>query len=97
MRFGVDGRVVALIAACAVVACGERETLDSVGQNEPAAEISEIEAAPAHLEAHDDAPAEETEAEDEIPAPLFPRGLVAQEPGVSAGYVLFNPLLSDTT
>jgi hypothetical protein len=28
---------------------------------------------------------------------LHPRGLVTNEPGVSPGYVLFNPLLSDTT
>jgi hypothetical protein len=30
------------------------------------------------------------------PPSLFPRGLVAKAPGVTPGYVLFNPLLSDT-
>ena len=31
------------------------------------------------------------------PPPLFPRGLVVNEPGATPGYVLFNPLVSDTT
>jgi hypothetical protein len=31
------------------------------------------------------------------PPPLFPRGLVVHEPAVTPGYVLFNPLLSDTS
>lgn len=30
------------------------------------------------------------------PPPRFPRGLVVNEPGATPGYVLFNPLLSDT-
>ena len=30
------------------------------------------------------------------PPSLFPRGLISKAQGVSAGYVLFNPLLSDT-
>jgi len=97
MRFEVDGRALSLIAICALVACGDRDVPDPAGQSESAAEVAENEATPAQLEVHDEAPAEETEAEDEGLAPLFPRGLVTQEPGVSAGYVLFNPLLSDTT
>ena len=31
------------------------------------------------------------------PPPKYPRGLITNEPGVTDGYVLFNPLLSDTT
>jgi hypothetical protein len=32
----------------------------------------------------------------EPPPPEYPRGLIASEPAATAGYVLFNPLLSDT-
>ncbi len=31
-----------------------------------------------------------------VPPPLLPRGLITNEPGVTPGYVLFNPSLSDT-
>jgi len=97
MRFEVAGRAFSLIATCALIACGDRDGLDPAGQGESAAEVTEVEATPAQLEVLDKAPSEETETEAGIPAPLFPRGLITQEAGVSAGYVLFNPLLSDTT
>jgi hypothetical protein len=32
-----------------------------------------------------------------VPPPRLPRGLIASRPGVTPGYVLFNPTLSDTT
>ncbi|MCH8084390.1 MAG: aryl-sulfate sulfotransferase [Myxococcales bacterium] len=86
-----------LVAVCALLACSDGDVPGPVGQGESAAEVAGVEATPADLEVDDEAPTEETAAEDEIPPPLFPRGLVTQEPGVSAGYVFFNPLLSDTT
>jgi len=95
MRFEVNGCAVSLIAACALVACGDRDAPNPARQSESVAEVAEIDATPAQLEIQDDAPEKETE--DELPAPLFPRGLVTRESGVTPGYVLFNPLLSDTT
>ena len=86
-----------LVAVCALLACSDRDVPDPAGQGESAAEVAGVEATPADLEVHAEAAAKETGDEEEIPAPLFPRGLITQEPGVSAGYVLFNPLLSDTT
>lgn len=86
-----------LIAVCALFACSDGDVPGPVGQGESAAEVAGVEAMPADLEVHGEAAAEEADDEEEIPAPLFPRGLITQKPGVSAGYVLFNPLLSDTT
>ena len=86
-----------LVAVCALLGCSDRDVPDPAGQGESAAEVAEVEATPADLEVHAEAAAKEAGDEEEIPAPLFPRGLITQESGVSAGYVLFNPLLSDTT
>jgi len=86
-----------LVAVCALLGCSDRDVPDPAGQGESAAAVAEVEATPADLEIHAEAAAEETGDEEEIPALLFPRGLITQESGVSAGYVLFNPLLSDTT
>ena len=97
MRIEVCGHVLSLIAVCALLACGDRDVLEPVERSASPADVAEIEATPLPRENHGDAAAETTEAGDEIPAPLFPRGLVTRKPGVSAGYVLFNPLLSDTT
>ena len=109
MRLEVGGRIISLIAVCALLACGEADAPETAGQDEAAAEVLEAEAAPqegeaaeveatsAQSEANDSASAEDTGEEEAIPAPLFPRGLVTAAPGASAGYVLFNPLLSGTT
>ena len=86
-----------LVAVCALLGCSDRDASGPAGQGESAAAVAEVEATPADLEIHAEAAAEETGDEEEIPALLFPRGLITQESGVSAGYVLFNPLLSDTT
>ena len=86
-----------LVAVCALLGCSDRDAPGPAGQGESAAAVAEVEATPADLEIHAEAAAEETGDEEEIPALLFPRGLITQESGVSAGYVLFNPLLSDTT
>ena len=92
----VLGHWMACIALSAPVACGERETAGS--PETPAARdvIAPIESAAPEPE--DGEPiAEDAGGEAEMPPPLFPRGVVAHESGVTPGYVLFNPLLSDTT
>jgi hypothetical protein len=80
--------VCALALTGALWACGERETAQPAEEAAPAEPIGE----PA-------APAEEARPAGipKAPPPRFPRGLVAREAGVSEGYVLFNPLLSDTS
>jgi hypothetical protein len=68
-----------------LLACGEREALAPPSAPEAAAPA----AAPA--------PAPEPARPDLfVPPPLLPRGLIMNEPGVTPGYVLFNPSLSDT-
>ena len=67
-----------------MLACGEREAAPLV----PAAEAAATSEAPAPAAV---APAPKA------PPPRMPRGLVKNLPGATPGYVLFNPLLSDTT
>jgi hypothetical protein len=73
-----------------VVACSG-ETADPPSADSAAAAIDA--AAPAT----DADPAAEAPADAPPEIPTLPRGLVAHEPGVSDGYLLFGPLLSDTT
>ena len=80
------GWICTCFALFALVACGERGATDRSAQTKADDEAVKVEASPA-----------EPEVRDEIPPPRFPRGLVTHEPGVTSGYVLFNPLLSDTT
>jgi hypothetical protein len=90
--------VCALGLTAVVMACGGPE------QSEPATAPEALgEAAAIEVASPDEGEAAENPADapsrDVPPSPpvLHPRGLVTNEPGVSPGYVLFNPLLSDTT
>jgi len=84
----------AALAFLAVPGCGEREsrTASPAAPETPApAESAKMaEPAPATGGLPPGGPPE-------MPPPLMPRGLVTNEPGVAQGYVLFNPILSDTT
>jgi len=67
-----------------LLGCGEQEA--------PAPEAAAAPGPPAAA-----APAAEPPRPDLfVPPPLLPRGLIRNEPGVTPGYVLFNPSLSDT-
>ncbi|MCZ6784691.1 MAG: aryl-sulfate sulfotransferase, partial [Proteobacteria bacterium] len=71
----------------AALACGDSQSTQSTGSTEwatPPEAVEEAEAPP--LPAGTPPP----------PPLLFPRGLIANEAGVTPGFVLFNPLLSDT-
>jgi hypothetical protein len=84
----------------ALVACDDGEIVDRSASANTAEDVLKVESTAANGSKQavaDEMAAEEPESEDEIPAPLFPRGLITREPGVAPGYVLFNPLLSDTT
>ena len=83
------GSIRALLVAAIVLACGPQQ----------AEQTSAVEATPAPPATRATAQASDT-APDGLPKPpppRLPRGLVVHEPGVTNGYVLFNPLLSDTT
>jgi hypothetical protein len=75
-----------LALAIVSVACGEG------GKTEPAAEAER----PAPVATPEVAERPGSPRVPAAPPSRFPRGLVRKEPGVTPGYVLFNPLLSDT-
>jgi hypothetical protein len=97
-----------VLAMSALIACGERETaMERDPQSGHATLPREAEGfaamppepASADKEAANPgaSPPAEHEDQSETSAPRFPRGLVTHKPGVTPGYVLFNPLLSETT
>jgi hypothetical protein len=73
-------------------ACGERDATELPTAANQRAEVEP--AAPDETSSPEPAP---TAVTPPAPPPLFPRGLVVNEPDTTAGYVLFNPLLSETT
>jgi hypothetical protein len=75
----------ALLALAALAACREDDRTQTPREPSPPAPA----AAPA-------ARAAAGPADFFVPPPLFPRGLITHERGAGAGFVLFNPSLSDT-
>ena len=86
MRRATGWSAAALLAA--LFGCGEPEAPAPVASpSEPSASAPAEPATPA---------AEPTRPELAVPPPRLPRGLITTRPGVTPGYVLFNPALSDT-
>ncbi len=80
--------VLVFVCAGSWAACGPPEaSVDRSGEATPEAASSQTA----------ESASDETLAAPPAPPPLFPRGLVTHVPGVTPGYVLFSPLLSDTS
>ena len=88
----------ALACSCLFVACSERRTAETDGALPAPDAVADSELAEAGGPASELAAAEQRSDDIPLPPPpLFPRGLITHAPAVTPGYVLFNPLLSDTT
>ncbi len=81
-------RILSILLLSASLACSESESDAPAAPDETLA---------TQAPSAEPAAAVEPTADEEIPPPLFPRGLISHQPGVTPGYVLFNPLLSDTS